>query len=1185
MPIRNIIQKILTGKDETRFGIIADSEGLNFTLPQNHLAQCRANRAGKWAMLQYVTLKMLEEQGYAEQIVDGYLIPSEPAVAVDEEAKKILEFPPPFPGSYCVNITGETFRNTFAVQIIPVREDGSELPDYELKGPCLRISSQEIYLLSQAEWLAFAALRTHQQRAADEKNEWRNLQLVGSLQAAKKLGMKIDLAHFDELHVQEPESVGVNAVLQADGSLHLTPTFATGLDPEEIRKRLGQLQSPGKTMQDFAVIRVQQQIVVLDEKRLEAAHEILTNRTIPKEQVKKFLETPSAFLDASLVDLDTGFSLRVHGATVFRPAYFGATDESGIDWFEQAAQGRIYPPNELEKLVTCEELPQLRKQLEETFKAGATLLLWANKTIDVVDTVAVECVIKRIEKKCAGEAKPSQGAGEKQPGPGKDGEGNESVVVDITLNDFEADEIPAFIRNAAYKGAIDYAPLKRRPFPHQDEGIRWILGLAERSFPAQAEQESHGALLADDMGLGKTYMSLVAVAEYYRLCREKQVVERPVLVVVPLTLLENWQEEIAQTFHESPFADAVLLQADADLSKFRIQGGGVETRQDAGKRHTSIIEMPFPMELSPTTLEDAIRYSLKTGKNFGQERLDLPKRLVLTTYQTLRDYQFSLCRVDWSFVIFDEAQHIKNPNTLATRAAKGLKAQFKLLATGTPVENSLRDFWCLMDTAKPNLLGAYQNFRQEYIAPITQAGPDEVAGVRQAMGLKLRRKVGALMLRRLKEEQLQGLPQKHIFAGTEEVEELGGQYDPNLAREMLGEQRQRYDTAIDTVVELQQQGSRNNPVLAGLHQLRDISLHPRLSNNGLLPTPKNSNEARDNMALSGKLAVLLDLLNQIKERNEKALLFLINKRLQSFLKIALGRIYGINVEIINGDTPALARAAQNAERTRKGIIDAFSAEPGFGVIIMSPIAAGTGLTVVAANNVIHLERHWNPAKENQATDRVYRIGQTRDVNIYLPVLTHPDKPSFDVNLHRLLAKKVTLKDAVVTPEEVTPEEMGRANFPGAGNQEDSTRPLRGSDLERLSPREFEALCAEIYGASLQGTALLTANHDFGADVVVFDKNGNALIQCKHQQNAARPCDRRTALREIYSAKPMYEERTGKTFATLIVATNACCFSRRVIQEAQLYGVRLATQKDMDELLQQYPVCRRRIQQRLLAERF
>lgn len=185
MPIRNIIQKILTGKDETRFGIIADSEGLNFTLPQNHLAQCRANRAGKWAMLQYVTLKMLEEQGYAEQIVDGYLIPSEPAVAVDEEAKKILEFPPPFPGSYCVNITGETFRNTFAVQIIPVREDGSELPDYELKGPCLRISSQEIYLLSQAEWLAFAALRTHQQRAADEKNEWRNLQLVGSLQAAK----------------------------------------------------------------------------------------------------------------------------------------------------------------------------------------------------------------------------------------------------------------------------------------------------------------------------------------------------------------------------------------------------------------------------------------------------------------------------------------------------------------------------------------------------------------------------------------------------------------------------------------------------------------------------------------------------------------------------------------------------------------------------------------------------------------------------------------------------------------------------------------------------------------------------------------------------------------------------------------------------------------------------------------
>ncbi|MFB2351132.1 SNF2-related protein, partial [Priestia megaterium] len=94
--------------------------------------------------------------------------------------------------------------------------------------------------------------------------------------------------------------------------------------------------------------------------------------------------------------------------------------------------------------------------------------------------------------------------------------------------------------------------------------------------------------------------------------------------------------------------------------------------------------------------------------------LDMDRRLVLTTYQTLRDYQFSMCVIDWGVVVFDEAQNIKNPNTLQTRAAKGLKADFKLLATGTPVENSLGDFWCLMDTAQPGLLGSWQNLRDRW---------------------------------------------------------------------------------------------------------------------------------------------------------------------------------------------------------------------------------------------------------------------------------------------------------------------------------------------------------------------------------------------------------------------------------------------------------------------------------------
>jgi SNF2 family DNA or RNA helicase len=1120
---------------------------------------------------------MLEEQGYAKQIANGYLIPSENAVVMDAEAKLLLEFPPPFTGNFRVRVNSQTSHSAFAIQIIPVMPDGKELPNYDLNGPCLQFGSQELYILSNAEWLAFSALRTHQNLPPENKSELHNLKLVGSLQAARKLGMDIDLSHFNMIEVREPDKIGVAVTQQGDGSLLLTPTFGSGAAPESIGKRLGQLSKA----KDIGVIRVHDQIVVLDEKRLKATHEIISNRLIPKLLVKRFLESPSAFLDASLVDLDSGFSLRVRGATIFRHAYFGETDESGISWFERALQktDQTCQPSELHKVIECEnDLQSAKKRIDDARSTGATVMEFGGKAIDISDEKTVDNIIRNIEKKIAGLAGTEKEPAE-QPSDKKEKSGP-PIIVDIATNDdlleLGSDYIPALIRDAAYKPHIDYSIYKRQPFPHQDEGIRWILGLAQPTLSLSDGEESlHGALLADDMGLGKTYMALVAISEYFRLCKEKNIVERPVLIVVPLTLLENWKEEIERTFHVCPFSDMVLLQADAHLNKFRIEGTGIEIRQQAAEEFLN-------NDNPPSMPENAIRYSLKIGKQYRPDNLDIPKRVVLTTYQTLRDYQFSLCRVDWSFVVFDEAQHIKNPNTLATRAAKGLKAKFKLLATGTPVENHLGDFWCLMDTARPGTLGAYQDFRQQYITPIRQAMPEQVSELRQSIGKNLRNKVGALMLRRLKEDNLPGLPQKFVFSGLNTHQENGCRYDPLLEKEMNGVQLQRYDTTIDTVVEMQQQGDGTNPILAGLHQLREISLHPLLLNSGMLATPKNSREARELMRLSGKLEILLDILDQIRKKGEKAIIFLINKRLQSFLKVSLGRIYDINVEIINGDTKAIATSSRTAANTRKGIISSFEGKKGFGVIIMSPIAAGTGLTVVAANNVIHLERHWNPAKEDQASDRVFRIGQTKDVNVYLPILKHPSIDSFDVNLHRLLSNKVTLKDAVITPEEVTNEEMGAAIFRAAVNQEDQARPLRGKDLPLLSWQEFEALCAELYGQHLRGEAFLTPTNDQGADVVILGKDQNALVQCKH--TSMSKYDSVDPLIQIHGAKPAYEEKTGKEFSRLIVAVNGRKYSRKVVAAAQTYKTELVAQGDLDNLLKMYKVSRKEIQKRLLISR-
>ena len=171
---------------------------------------------------------------------------------------------------------------------------------------------------------------------------------------------------------------------------------------------------------------------------------------------------------------------------------------------------------------------------------------------------------------------------------------------------------------------------------------------------------------------------------------------------------------------------------------------------------------------------------------------------------------------------------------------------------------------------------------------------------------------------------------------------------------------------------------------------------------------------------SGKMAAVFKLLDNLRNKQEKCIVFLISKRAQQLLSAALEIRYGVQVDIVNGDTKTTSK---NSDETRVGIIDRFQSAPGFGVIIMSPVAAGVGFTVTAANNVIHLERHWNPAKEAQATDRVYRIGQEKPVNVYLPIAIHQEMQSFDERLNLLLRNKTDLSTSVVTTDSVAEEEM------------------------------------------------------------------------------------------------------------------------------------------------------------------
>lgn len=1006
------------GRDDAGFLWHPDSEGLLFFVDPLTLRAVSEGGGNATQRLQLTVLRMLAEQGEADPIANGYRVGSDVIVALDVQTRDILRLPGLFKGSFVPEIRGSTHDSDFSIRL-RARIPKGVFP-FEVRGPLLCFSKRECFLQSQAERVALNALLIHSRLGERERTESENVLLVARLQVAKRMGMPIDLAHFDEIDVVDPEKVGVTLRRVADGSLELTPNLGADLEPDDLNRRWGQLTD----RVNRGVLRVRNRIVVLDEERLEAVREVLTNRRIPREQVAQFLEAPSAYLDASKVDLDSGFSIRVEGVGPLEHIPIGELSASKRGWFDTGSRA-CAPEAFLEGVDSEEMLHSFGEACEKVWERGEGTVSWGGDTVDVSDAQRVAAAIDAARVRIDADLPAAAGARERE---------DKALTTTITLKLQDAverrKELVKQAKGASLELPLNFEHLARKPFPHQVEGVSWLAGLISAAVQADPEnpERLQGALLADDMGLGKTFMALVGLDYYYKLLVQRDQVLKPMLVVAPLTLLSNWEDEVSKTFQMSPFRDTVVLQANRDLKTYRLSGARNEGQQIADLANQDI-----------ATAQSKIRYALKIGKSHGTGRLDRDKRLVITTYQTLRDYQFSLCRIDWGIVVFDEAQNIKNPNVLQTRAAKALKADFKLLASGTPVENSLADFWCLLDTAQPGLFGSWPMFREEWLKPMDDPAFGE-AEAKLEHGKKLRDAVGPFMLRRSKEDELPDLPRKMVYTGVPSISSPGREYRATLGSAMFGFQLQNYNSVLDAY---QTSAARSDDLrgtaLSALHNLRRISLHPRLAGDDV-EVPASAKEAREALNESGRTRGLVAELDRIRglpnHEGRKVIVFLIDKALQRQLKLWLDAVYGLDVFIVNGDTKSAAKRLGDQNLTRAGLIRQFEAADGFNVIIMSPLAAGTGLTVVEANHVVHLERHWNPAKEAQATDRVYRIGQKRNVHIYLPAVLHPDLDSFDVHLDRLLAGKMMLKDAVVVPESVTEDEVfgaiGLQSATGAG---------------------------------------------------------------------------------------------------------------------------------------------------------
>lgn len=393
-------------------------------------------------------------------------------------------------------------------------------------------------------------------------------------------------------------------------------------------------------------------------------------------------------------------------------------------------------------------------------------------------------------------------------------------------------------------------------------------------------------ILADDMGLGKTLQAIIALTH-----NKADNPKALSIVVCPTSLVYNWKEE--------------FNKFNPDFRTLPVDGTPAQRKK---------------------LLEDIKKFDV-----------------VVTSYSLLqKDIEFYQ-NVDFSYIILDEAQHIKNRGTRNAKSVKNLKGSHRLILTGTPIENSLEELWSLFDFLMPGLLSSYDRFVEKYIRK-PQTGVNKNLEV-------LKRKLSPFILRRMKKDVLDDLPPV-----TDIV------YHCHLSPEQLQLYRAYAESAREELSQLvKKEGFEKVQihVLSTLTRLKQICCHPAIF-------AKDKPEIGD----SAKYDMLLELLQNLMESKHKTVIFSQYTRMLNIIRQDLQK-QGIRFEYLDGST-----------KNRLDIVNKFNDDANIPIFLVSLKAGGSGLNLVGADTVIHYDMWWNPAVENQATDRVHRIGQKNSVSSY-----------------------------------------------------------------------------------------------------------------------------------------------------------------------------------------------------------
>ena len=369
--------------------------------------------------------------------------------------------------------------------------------------------------------------------------------------------------------------------------------------------------------------------------------------------------------------------------------------------------------------------------------------------------------------------------------------------------------------------------------------------------------------------------------------------------------------------------------------------------------------------------------TLTFSQYYGTKREFEVSDLVFTTYHVLQRDLDKLKKHKFDAIVIDEAQKIKNPQTQITKAVKSIKAKYKIALSGTPVENNLSELWSIFDFAMPKYLKTLKIFQKEYAKDIEISKDTTKAQ-------QLKNITAPFMLRRLKTDKtiIKDLPEKIITDSYITMEKSQAILYKSLV-----------DNTLKTI-EDSEANERSGLIFKLITSLKQICNHPR-----------NFDKKSDfNPELSGKTKYLLELLDTILQRDEKTLIFTQYTQMGDILeKFIEEQLY---------TTPLYLKGSQSKNK-RDQIVESFQNDPNYKIFILSLKAGGTGLNLTQANNVIHFDLWFNPAVENQATDRAFRIGQNKNVNVFRFIT----KNSFEEKIDKMIKSKMALQDLSVAQGE------------------------------------------------------------------------------------------------------------------------------------------------------------------------